>query len=216
MIQIQADDINVATPARQPACLVLIDSGNLDDRISQIRAVPLYRVVPMIVISQVPVSSRLRNTSNTSVLSFDSPIEDVIAEIRRQLAEPQPLVLVVDDDPNVRTVLMRILQRYRMRVLAASDGIEALELAQHSRPHAVLLDLRMSGMDGLEVLQRLRAQPDTATIPVVILTANDLGPDASAQAFNLGACGFLEKPVTAERLIATLTSVMQARKDDDE
>lgn len=213
VIQMQAREINTAAPARQPACLVFIDSGDLDDRINQIRALPLYQIVPMIVISDAPVSSRVRDVR---VFSFDSPIEDIIAEIRRQLAEPQPLVLVVDDDPNVRTVLMRILQRHRMRVLAASDGVEALELAQHSRPHAVLLDLRMPGMDGLEVLQRLQAQPATAAIPVVILTANDLGPDASAQAFNLGARGFLEKPVTAERLIATLTSVMQTRKDGDE
>ncbi|WP_322487464.1 ATP-binding protein [Chloroflexus sp.] len=213
VIQMQARDLNAALPARQPACLVFIDSGDLDDRISQIRAVPLYRIVPMIVISDAPGSSRLRDAS---VLPVNSPIEDIIAEIRRQIAEPQPLVLVVDDEPNVRTVLVRILQRHRMRVLAASDGVEALELVQHSRPHAVLLDLRMPDMDGLEVLQRLQAQPATATIPVVILTANDLGPDASAQAFNLGARGFLEKPVTAERLIATLTSVMQTREGGDE
>jgi CheY-like chemotaxis protein len=62
------------------------------------------------------------------------------------------------------------------------------------------------------VLQRLQANPTTSTIPVVVLTANDLGPDAREQAFALGARGFLEKPVTAERLIAIITSVIQVNE----
>ncbi|RMD76052.1 MAG: response regulator, partial [Chloroflexi bacterium] len=132
--------------------------------------------------------------------------------VRRQIMKPQPLVLVVDDDPNVRPVLVRILQRHQMRVLSAGDGAEALDLVQHARPDAILLDLRMPGMDGLEVLQRLQANPTTSTIPVVVLTANDLGPDAREQAFALGARGFLEKPVTAERLIAIITSVIQVNE----
>lgn len=213
VVQVHGRDVNTALPVRQPACIVVVDSGNLDSWISQIRAITLYQIAPLIIISDSPPAIHSRDAI---VFSFNSSIETVITEIRRQMAQPQPLVLVVDDDPNVRTVLMRILQRHRMRVLAASDGAEALELVQHSRPNAVLLDLRMPGMDGLEVLRRLQADPRTATIPVVVLTANDLGPDAPEHAFALGARSFLEKPVSAERLIATLTSVIQAHEGGDE
>jgi len=206
-------DITAVFPSRQPACIVVIDPEHLGDTISQIETAALYQIAPLVAISDVPVS-RLRREA--VVLPFSSSVETVVAAIREQIASLQPLVLVVDDDPNVRLVLARILQRHQLRALTADNGVTALELARRIQPSAILLDLRMEGMDGLEVLQRLQSDPMTAAIPVVVLTANDLGPDASAQAFKLGARGFLEKPVTAERLISRLTSVMQSSEDADE
>lgn len=207
--RIDIRDLIKSLPARQPACIVVIDSGDLGDLVAQIRAIVLYSLIPMIVISDQPVANLPRDVIT---LSFDRSVDDVATIVRRQIMKPQPLVLVVDDDPNVRPVLVRILQRHQMRVLSTGDGAEALDLVQHARPDAILLDLRMPGMDGLEVLQRLQANPTTSTIPVVVLTANDLGPDAREQAFALGARGFLEKPATAERLIAIITSVIQANE----
>ncbi len=192
-------------PERQPAVVVLSHPENVDELLFRLRAIPLYQMTPMIVVGD-ETTGRLPK----DVLFLAEPIstEQLIAAVREQIIRPKPLIMVVDDDPNVRLTLTKVLQRNDFRVLSASSGEEALSLANHIRPHAILLDLRMPEVDGFEVLRRLRANPDTTTIPVVVLTANDLGPDAPIQASALGANGFLEKPVSADRLIAALTSVI--------
>ncbi|MEF3274881.1 MAG: response regulator [Chloroflexus sp.] len=210
--RLSVNEWSTAALSHPPTCTIVVDPNRLGDFVSQIQTVALYQVAPLIAISDGQVANLRRDAI---VLPFSSPVETVVETVRRQLTKPQPLVLVVDDDPNVRLVLVRILQRHHLRALPVGDGAEALELVQQVRPDAILLDLRMPGMDGLEVLQRFQADPATARIPVVVLTANDLGPAAHAQVFNLGARGFLEKPVTAERLIAQLTSVLKASEGSD-
>ncbi len=198
-------DLLTILPERQPAVVVLSHPENVDELLFRLRALPLYQMTPMIVIGD-----EAKGRLSKDVLFLAEPIStgQLIAAVREQIVRPKPLIMVVDDDPNVRLTLTKILQRNDFRVLSASSGEEALSLANHIRPHAILLDLRMPEIDGFEVLRRLRANPDTATIPVVVLTANDLGHDAPSQASALGANGFLEKPVSADRLIAALTSVI--------
>jgi len=183
---------------------------NVDELLLRLRAIPLYQMTPMIVVGD-EATGRLPK----DMLFLAEPIstEQLIAAVHEQIISPKPLIMVVDDDQNVRLTLTKILQRNNFRVLSVSGGEEALSLAVHIRPHAILLDLRMPEIDGFEVLRRLRANPDTTTIPVVVLTANDLGPDAPTHASALGANGFLEKPVSADRLIAALTSVI-ARNEE--
>jgi len=197
-------------PERQPAVVVLVHPENVDELLLRLRAIPLYQMTPMIVVGD-EATGRLPK----DMLFLAEPIstEQLIAAVHEQIISPKPLIMVVDDDQNVRLTLTKILQRNNFRVLSVSGGEEALSLAVHIRPHAILLDLRMPEVDGFEVLRRLRANPDTTTIPVVVLTANDLGPDAPTHASALGANGFLEKPVSADRLIAALTSVI-ARNEE--
>jgi signal transduction histidine kinase/DNA-binding response OmpR family regulator len=102
----------------------------------------------------------------------------LVAKIHRLL--PQlggKRVLVVDDDPEARTILGRVLKDENAEVVMASSGDEALTLIAQSPPDLVLLDLMMPGMSGFEMVARLRAQPQGARVPVMIVSAKDLTPE---------------------------------------
>ena len=115
-------------------------------------------------------------------------------------------VLVIDDDPAVRDLMQRFLTREGFRVVTAPGGEEGLRLARELRPDAITLDVMMPGMDGWAVLSALKADPDVADIPVVMLTIVDdrnLG-------YALGAADYLTKPIDRERLVTVLK---QHRRD---
>ena len=124
--------------------------------------------------------------------------ENAITEIEAAEAEApgRRLVLVVDDDPSQRELLSRFLERQGFAVQTASDGQTGLALAQKLKPHAILLDVLMPQMDGWSVLSTLKADPDLAPIPVVLVTfVND-----PALSDSLGAAELIPKPVEWDRL----------------
>ncbi|BCM82207.1 response regulator [Methylobacterium indicum] len=101
------------------------------------------------------------------------------------------LVLVVDDDPATRDLLVRFLKRDGFQVATAPDGRAGLEQARALRPRVVLLDVTMPRMDGWAVLRALRADPDFGATPVIMVTVLD----EQNLAFSLGATDYLHKPV---------------------
>jgi len=109
-------------------------------------------------------------------------------------------VLVVDDDETVRELMRRFLEREGYRVATASDGEEALRLARELRPAVITLDVLMPGLDGWDVLTRLKSDPELAAIPVVMVTI----VDEERRGYALGAAEYLEKPVERARLRAIL------------
>ncbi|MEG4817359.1 response regulator [Microcoleus sp. K5-D4] len=117
-------------------------------------------------------------------------------------------VLVVDDDPISRDLIERTLSRQGLHVEVAGSGEQALRLAKQLRPDAITLDVIMPGMDGWAVLSALKADPDLAEIPVILLSFvgnKSLG-------FALGASDYLTKPVDGKRLAALLNKY---RRDQD-
>jgi len=107
---------------------------------------------------------------------------------------PFPTLLLVDDEPDIRTIARLTLQQGdRFRVVEASSGHEALTLAGQLQPDLVLLDVMMAGMDGPAVLAALRANPLTAGIPVIFLTAQAM-PEELDRLRALGARAILTKP----------------------
>jgi len=110
--------------------------------------------------------------------------------------DPGPLVLVIDDDPVARDVLRRSLEKEGFGVMTASRGEEGLRLARERAPTAITLDVMMPGMDGWAVLSELKGDPQTAHIPVVMVTIME---DRNL-AFSLGAADFVNKPIDRERL----------------
>ena len=109
-------------------------------------------------------------------------------------------VLVVDDIPaNVRLLEAKLSSEY-FDVITAANGPQAIDVARIEAPDIVLLDVMMPGMDGFEVCKRLKADPQTTHIPVVMVTANQ-GRRHAALAETLGASAYLVKPVPLERLI---------------
>lgn len=125
------------------------------------------------------------------------------------------LVLIADDEMQTVVMLTRILEREGYRVCSAPDGRTALESAQHFRPDLILLDFQMPGMNGFEVLQRLRENPLTTSIPTIIVTAKARQPSDVAKGLNLGADDFVQKPFDPGELMARARSKIRARKLED-
>ena len=105
-------------------------------------------------------------------------------------------ILVIDDEETVRDLMRRFLGREGFEVVTAQDGAEGLALARDLRPMLITLDVLMPGLDGWSVLENLKADPELADIPVVMLTILD----DKNKGFALGATDFLTKPVDRERL----------------
>ena len=101
-------------------------------------------------------------------------------------------LLVVDDDPNVRNLLPRLLERDGYAVACAASGADALELLRDFRPDLVILDWMMPGLDGAEVLRRMVADAATAAVPVIVYTASN-DPGVEREAMRLGARACVQK-----------------------
>ena len=126
-------------------------------------------------------------------------------------ATPRARVLVVDDEPSVRTAVDRALRADGYEVDLAEDGIAALELVAASRFDAILLDVSMPYVDGLEVTRRLRLKRDRT--PILMLTARDAVSDRVA-GLDAGADDYLVKPFALQELQARLRALLR-RTDDD-
>jgi CheY-like chemotaxis protein len=115
-------------------------------------------------------------------------------------------VLVVDDEEPVRDLMQRFLVKEGFRVVTAPGGEEGLRLARELKPDAITLDVMMPGMDGWAVLAALKADPETADIPVVMVTI----VDDKNMGYALGATDYLTKPVDRNRLLAILERYRRA------
>lgn len=116
-------------------------------------------------------------------------------------------VLVVDDDPGVSAVCRLILEIGGHQVREATAGVEALDLLAHGRYDIVVLDLMMPGMDGYEVIESLRSDRLTRTLPVVILTAKT-GLEDQKRSWREGACDYVTKPFPPDQLLSAVERAM--------
>ena len=120
-------------------------------------------------------------------------------------------ILVIDDDPSVTSLLKRSLSYEGFAVDTASNGGEGLALARERYPALVILDIMMPGMDGLEVLRRLRAAD--AHLPVLMLTARD-APGDQVQGLEQGADDYVVKPFTFEVLLARMRALLRRQESE--
>ncbi len=109
-------------------------------------------------------------------------------------------VLAVDDIPLNLLLVQKMLSKFNFRIRTATNGRKALEAVAQDKPHLILLDLMMPEIDGYEVLRRLKADPETADIRVIILSALNSNEDI-VKGFDLGANDFLTKPISMEKLL---------------
>ncbi|GGD65188.1 response regulator [Erythrobacter arachoides] len=118
-------------------------------------------------------------------------------------------ILVADDEPLMRELLEFRLAQRDYRPVTAADGREALARLEDSAPDAVVLDAMMPVHDGFEVLRRMRASPEHAATPVIMLTARR-GESDIVGALELGANDYLVKPFMPEELMARLARLLKA------
>lgn len=126
--------------------------------------------------------------------------------VRLRSVEPQPLILIVDDNSDLVELFRRYLETHNYNTISAHSGIEALENARTMRPAAILLDLMMPNQDGWDVLQSLLNQPESQNIPVIVCS---ILPQQEL-ALSLGAEAFLQKPISEDVLINALEDILSA------
>jgi class 3 adenylate cyclase len=119
----------------------------------------------------------------------------------------RPRILVVDDTPD-NLFLMSALLEDRYEVLTAESGAHALELVQSGKPDLILLDIMMPGMDGYEVMRRLRKNAATSAIPVIFLTALS-SPEEEQHGLDLGAVDYITKPISPPIVLARVNSQLE-------
>ena len=122
-------------------------------------------------------------------------------------------VLVIDDQPQNIRLLDAVLSPRGYRVVSASSGKDALELLAQTHPDLVLLDIVMPGMDGYAVCRRIREDPATAFLPVVMITAS--GDQERLQALEAGADDFVSKPFNQSELLARVASLARVKRYHD-
>lgn len=116
-------------------------------------------------------------------------------------------ILVIDDDPDIRRIAQLSLRK--VGVVVAASGAEGIEAAAREQPSVILLDMMMPGMDGKETRRLLAAQPATAGIPVIFLTARGTDPN---ELMALGAVGVISKPFDVMSLPTQIRTILEGRQ----
>lgn len=129
-------------------------------------------------------------------------------------AQPKLRVLVIDDDPDLIALLTRGLQVVgHYEVIPAMDGVQGLEGVYEARPDCVVVDIRMPGLDGYQFVRAMRGDPETASIPIVIVSA--LIQEYQQLAGMLtGADAYLLKPVRLAELVKTIEQSLQTSDEE--
>ncbi|HEX6437584.1 MAG TPA: response regulator [Candidatus Binatia bacterium] len=126
--------------------------------------------------------------------------------------DTQRTIMVVDDNPDIITIVKTILEGKGYHVLSASSGQELLNLLTDGKPDLIILDIMMPEMDGLEVLGRLKAVTETASIPVILLTAKVQYEDVLG-GYKLGADYYITKPFTSTQLVNGINLLLGESKN---
>lgn len=155
-------------------------------------------------ISQIVTRALERTNPETAV--FALPQKD---------SRSLPRLLLADDNPSNLALLQRYLGQEDYQMDTAQNGVETLEKLRASPPDLLLLDVNMPEMDGFQVLEQMRADPNLAYIPVIIITAARLDPVDMQYALNLGADDYITKPFDRRELLARIRTRLRVKEAED-
>lgn len=122
-------------------------------------------------------------------------------------------ILIVDDEVNIRELLKFNLSKAGYAVLEADNGYDTVRLAKNEHPGLIILDLMLPGIDGLEVCKQLKGQPNTASIPIIMVTAKDDEIDKII-GLELGADDYVTKPFSPRELVARVKAVLRRNQKE--
>jgi len=117
-------------------------------------------------------------------------------------------ILVVEDEPDIRKLVQYNLAQERFTVLEAEDGEQALKILQREKPNLIILDLMLPGLSGLELCKLLRERPQTAQLPILMLTAK-AGEADKVLGLEIGADDYLTKPFSPREMIARVRAILR-------
>lgn len=128
--------------------------------------------------------------------------------------DPLPVILIVDDNAQNLELIQAYLEDVRCRTVSAQDGVEALEAVARAKPDLVLLDVMMPKMSGFEVCRRLKNNPETSSIPVIMVTAlNEFGD--IERGIDSGTDDFVSKPVNRLELLTRVKTMLKLKHLSD-
>ena len=120
---------------------------------------------------------------------------------------PRKTILYIEDDPANRILVRRVMEAQGYRVLEAENGMKGLEIAQREQVGVILVDIHMPEMDGFEVMARLRAMPQTVSVPMIALTAMVMKGDRE-RTLEAGCSGYIQKPIDVDLLPEQVAAVL--------
>jgi DNA-binding response OmpR family regulator len=126
------------------------------------------------------------------------------------VTEPRPLVLVADDEDDIRQLVRYRMEKAGYEVIEAADGEQAVSLAQQRLPALAIVDVMMPKADGYEVTRRLRGDETTSRIPIILLTARAQEADVQ-RGFDAGADDYIRKPFSPQELRARVQAILGRR-----
>jgi CheY-like chemotaxis protein len=206
------EGLRVAVEEKPDAILLDVLMPNVDgwQVLRTLKENPETRDIPVVIVSVVE-----NRAFGVSLGAFDHLVKPVdrtalLLTLSRAgaLATRGP-ILVVDDDPDVRTLLEHELVSAGYRVRAAAGGSEALEMLRREKPSAMLLDLSMPPPDGFEVLYRIRQDPGLADLPVIVVTARELSR-SEQEALERSTSRILRKGSDATLLVDQILRTIEA------
>jgi CheY-like chemotaxis protein len=140
-------------------------------------------------------------------------IQQVPAPSQQPGARQRPLILVVDDEPDILFVMKKRMQLSSYDVATASDGEMALERIREIHPDLVLLDLKMPKLSGYQVCKAVRADPNLdGTLILVCSAANSLGLSLENHCLLIGADGYIRKPYNVKKLLQEISRLLAQKK----
>lgn len=120
-------------------------------------------------------------------------------------------ILLVDDDPTNLQILHQVLGGRGYKLIIAKTGEDALKIAERMKPHLILLDIMMPGIDGYETCKRLKENPETSNAAIIFLSAMD-NPEDKKKGLEMGAIDFIQKPFQSDHVIATVQTFFTTHK----
>lgn len=131
------------------------------------------------------------------------------------LPEASQTILVVNDDPDHLDLMRLLLEKAGYRVLTARDGREGVHLASTLNPDLVISDVNMPVLDGVELCRRLRAQPGTRLLPIMLVSAERMGSTNAVEGLRAGADDYLEAPYDPVRMAAKVTRLLERKQGEE-
>jgi PAS domain S-box-containing protein len=176
--------------------------------LEELKSNPATRGIPVVVVSVLPDRNECLRLGAVDYVTKPIDEQRLLRAVRKVLAR-RGTVLVVDDDEDTLSLMREILRANGFGVRTTSRGLRALRVAREVQPALILLDLKMQDLDGQAVLKRLKNDPVTRDIPVVMLTGSTLIDDARRQkVLALGAARFMSKPFSVEELMEEIDMVL--------
>ncbi|HWO43757.1 MAG TPA: response regulator transcription factor [Candidatus Eisenbacteria bacterium] len=124
------------------------------------------------------------------------------------MSHPAQKILVIEDEPDIRKLVQYNLAQERFKVIEAEDGEQALRILQRDKPNLIILDLMLPGLSGVELCKMLRERPETAQLPILMLTAK-AGEADRVVGLEIGADDYLTKPFSPRELVARIRAILR-------